>query len=81
MHGIGLTHLTFCPFTGKINRNLLADGPLTAANPGLAIFNGLHLHVSSLSWSLIYCWYYSVFTIHCKTGETKTWKITGDKKS
>ena len=30
--------LTFCPLTGRINNNLLADGLLTAANLGLVIF-------------------------------------------
>jgi hypothetical protein len=32
--------LTFCPRTGKINRNLLVEGLLIAENPGLAIFSG-----------------------------------------
>jgi len=31
--------LTFCPFTGRISTNLLADALLAATNPGLAIFS------------------------------------------
>ena len=37
--GLGPIPLTFCPHTGKINRNLSAGVLLTAGNPGLAIFS------------------------------------------
>ena len=39
--GLGLTPLTFCPLTGRISTNLLADVLLIALNPGLATFSRL----------------------------------------
>ena len=44
--GLGLIPLTFCPLTGRISTNLLADVLLIAITPGL--------DVSSLSQCLIY---------------------------
>ena len=35
--GLGLTHLTFCPTTGRINKNPLADVLLTVVDHVLAI--------------------------------------------
>jgi hypothetical protein len=51
-NGLGLTPLTFCPHTGRISTNLLAEGLLIAVNLGLAIFSWLRTSMNQANWLL-----------------------------